>query len=204
MTEADPEGSLPYSGEIWRKALHLLSISIPVGLLIFGRTIALYILVPLAAAFVIVEIARIRSQAVRDIVRRFFGFMMRAEEIPPAPAPIHFNGATWVLISACILVILFDPPVAAGGMVIGLIGDAAAALVGRRWGRRPLGQSGRTIEGMIAFILISFPPALLIPGLTTGSVLVAVIAAALVEGFGTPLNDNLSVPLAACIVLTLI
>ena len=204
MTDEGGDPSLPYRGEIWRKALHLLSLCIPVGLLILGRPTALYILLPVAGIFVVSEVLRSRSQAVRDLIWKGFGFMMRAEEIPQAPAPLRFNGATWVLLGACVVVALFEPPVAAAAMVIGLIGDAAAALAGRRFGKHPLGMRGKSIEGTIAFVVAALAAVAFVPGLAPLGVGTAVIVAALVEGFGTPVNDNLAVPLAAGIVLTLL
>ncbi|HEY5565111.1 MAG TPA: phosphatidate cytidylyltransferase [Rhodothermia bacterium] len=204
MTEEGVDLSLSYRGEIWRKALHLLSLAIPVGLLILGRTTALYILVPIAAILVLSEVLRSRSQTVRDLIWKGFGFMMRPEEIPPAPAPLRFNGATWVLLGACVVVSLFEPSAAAAAMVIGLIGDAAAALVGRRFGRRPIGRRGKSLEGTIAFAVAALPAAAFVPGPSLTGLVAAVIIAALVEGFGTPINDNLAVPLAAGIVLTLL
>lgn len=204
MTEDGVDSPLPYRGEIWRKTLHILSLSIPVGLLILGRSAALYVVVPLASTFLVSEILRTRSRTVRDLIARIFGSIMRPEEIPPVPAPLRFNGATWVLLSACVVIVLFEPPVAAAAMVIGLVGDAAAALVGRRFGRRPLGSRGKSVEGTIAFAVTAFPAAAFVPGLSLLSLAAAVIVAALVEGFGTPINDNLSVPMAAGIVLTLL
>lgn len=204
LTEDGPKASLPYRGEIWRKALHLLSLSIPVGLMLWGRPTALSIILPLAVAFVAMEIFRCRSEKIRDLIYKGFGFMMRPEEIPPVPSSIRFNGATWVLLSASLVIALFEPRIAASAVVIGLIGDAAAALVGRLYGRHPIGRMGKSLEGSIAFALTSFAAVMLVPGSHAGSAAAAVIVATIVEGVGTPINDNLSVPLAAAIVLTFV
>jgi len=204
VTEDESGASLPYRGEIWRKVLHLLSLSIPIGLLLLGRRTALLILLPLAILFVAGEILRTRSATVRNLISKTVGFMMRREEIPPIPTPISFNGATWVLLGACTVAALFEPRIAAASLIIGLVGDAAAALIGRRFGRHRFGRRGKSIEGGIAFAVAAFVAVLPVPGLPVLSVAVAVLAAAFVEGAGGPVNDNLSVPLAAGIVLTFV
>ncbi|MGA7305476.1 MAG: phosphatidate cytidylyltransferase [Rhodothermales bacterium] len=204
MTEDESGTRLPYRGEIWRKALHLLSLSIPIGLLLFGRQTALVILVPLAAAFVVSEILRSRFAGVRNFISKVFGFMMRPEENPSAPSSVHFNGATWVLLSACVVIALFEPRIAAAALIIGLIGDAAAALIGRRFGRHRIGKRGKSIEGSLAFAVAALLAVYPVPGIALPSAAAAVVVAAIVEGIGGPVNDNLSVPLAAGIVLTFI
>lgn len=204
MSEEEAAASLSYGGEIWRKALHLVSLIIPIGLLLWGKATALLILVPVATLFVLSEIARSRSTAVRSLIYRLFGFMMRPEEIPDGPAPLRFNGATWVLLSACVVVAVFEPDQAAAGFIIGLIGDAAAALVGRKFGRRRYGHKGKTIEGTVAFVVAAWLAVQFVPGVPPLGSLAAVAVAALVEGIGLPINDNLSVPFAAALVLTLV
>jgi len=204
MNDEEAAASLSYAGEIWRKALHLVSLIIPIGLLLWGKSTALLILVPIASLFVLSEIARSRSNAVRSLIYRLFGFMMRPEEIPEGPAPLRFNGATWVLISACVVIAVFEPGPAAAGFIIGLIGDAAAALVGRKFGRRKYGHKGKTTEGTVAFIVAAWGAVQFVPGIAPLSSFAAVVLAGLVEGIGLPINDNLSVPFAAALVLTLV
>jgi dolichol kinase len=94
-----------------------------------------------------------------------------------------------------------------------MIGDAAAALVGRRWGRTPWGDGSRTLEGTAAFLgaagLTAALLHLLLPtagydALPWGAAALAVAVAAAAEALPRPLNDNLRVPLAAALVLYLI
>lgn len=189
--------------ELWRKGLHLLSLLIPVGLLFFGTATALKILVPMTITSLALEILRAKSAAVRDRVGRIFGFMMRPEEIPPVPASIRLNGATWVLLTSTIIIALFPPTVAATAIAIGLVGDAAAAVVGRKYGRTRIAKSEKTVEGSFAFVVFTVPLIWLVPGLTLPAGLVGIAAAGVTEAFDLPVNDNFSVPVAAAVAMKL-
>ena len=205
MTEVQTGAGISMKSELWRKALHLLSLLIPAGLLLFGRTTAMWILLPMTGLAVIVEVLRTRSGFVRDSVERVFGFMMRPHEVPPVPAPVGFNGATLVLLTASVLIALFPPPVAAAAIAIGLIGDAAAAVVGRKFGRTKLGMHGKTVEGSLAFVASTLPLLwLVLPGLTLPAIAAGALAGAVTEALHLPVNDNFAVPMAAAIVMTLI
>jgi dolichol kinase len=191
------------SSEVWRKALHLLSLVIPVGLFYLDPGTALRFLIPITALAITIEVLRTRSESVRDMVERIFGFMMRPEELPAVPAPIRFNGATWVLLTATFLVAIFPSTVAAAAISIGLIGDAAAALVGRRFGRLTIGNSDKTFVGSLAFVLSTAPVIWIIPDLTLQAGAAGILAGAVTEVLDLPLNDNLTVPVVVAVVMTL-
>ncbi|MFV1980989.1 MAG: diacylglycerol/polyprenol kinase family protein [Rhodothermia bacterium] len=192
------------SSEVWRKALHLLSLVIPVGLVYLDPGTALRILIPFTALAIIVEVLRARSESMRDLVEKIFGFMMRPEELPPVPAPVRFNGATWVLLTATFLVAIFPSTVAAAAISIGLIGDAAAALIGRRFGRTKIGNSNKTFEGSLAFVASTAPLIWIVPDLTVVAGAAGILAGAVTEVLDLPLNDNLTVPVVVAVVITLI
>ena len=204
MTEVRGGSGIPMSAEIWRKALHLLSLLIPVGLLMLGKRYALTVLVPMAVVAVVIEILRTRSGVVRDLVEKIFGFMMRPEELPPVPAPVRLNGATWVLLTSILLVFLFPPSVAAAAISIGLIGDAAAALVGRKIGKTNIGKSDKTVEGSLAFLVFTAPLVWIVPDLPIGVGIAGIVAGAFVEALNVHINDNFAVPMAAAVAMALI
>jgi len=151
MAEAPETASLSYRGELLRKALHLLALSIPIGMLHVTRPTALAVLWPLALAALGADVLRARWPAFHRFIRGIFGCMMRPEELPPPGDPIAINGATWVLLSSALLATLFPLPLAATAFAIFMVGDAAAALVGRRFGRHRWPGSRRTVEGSLAF-----------------------------------------------------
>jgi dolichol kinase len=119
------------------------------------------------------------------------------------------NGATWVLISATVAVLLFSKIVAITVFSILIISDMVAALIGRRYGKRKLFD--KSVEGTAAFIISA---ALIVVGLygifdlnlifliagVFGGTVAGLVEAASVS---LKLDDNLSIPLSAGIVMEL-
>jgi len=115
------------------------------------------------------------------------------------------NSSTWYT-SALFLIALTMSPMAitAALMVLGL-GDPAAGLIGRRFGRTKL-ASGKSLEGALAFVVagaLAAAAALVIyyPSLPLTSVaalaLASAVAGALAELLVTRIDDNFSIPVAA-------
>ena len=171
-----------------RKLLHLLALSIPVG----------YHFVPVAAAVLIpfgcfavallVDLARFRGWAVQRLWRRWTDSIIRPKERS------NFTGATNILASAWLCPLLFARPAAALGMSAIILGDVAAALVGRRWGKHR-DRNDRSFEGSSAFLVAAAIGCLLVPNVPTGIALTAALLAAVVEGLSHRIDDNLTVPL---------
>lgn len=209
MTDERPD--LPYSGELYRKGLHLIALVLPAAVVLLGKPDVLFALVPLAVLALALDVTRSRSPAVNRFIDRFFGWMMRERERPAVGEPPVFNGATWVVTSMTVLTILFRIDVAVVAFCIFMIGDAAAALVGRRFGRTYWGRAGRTVEGSLAFLATGLGTAILIaaPGLgfapfslTWTALLLGSAAATVLEAMPLPLNDNFAAPLGTALVLS--
>jgi dolichol kinase len=185
--------SLSYSGEVSRKALHVVAMLIPAGMLLIDREIGLAILVPMALAAMWLDRYRTRSEAVRDWLDSHLGFMMRDTERGDHPE-IVFNGATWVIVTAALLLAVFPAEYAAPGMVIAMIADAGAALVGRKWGVHQWPGTRRTVEGTVAFMVTGAATAALFWYLPWGHRLAAVGLAGIAEIPPLRINDNLLLP----------
>lgn len=203
MTEISQSPVLAYRGELLRKALHLLALSIPIGMLHVTRSTALAVLWPLALIALGADVLRARWPTFHRLIQRLFGYMMRPEELPPPGDAIAINGATWVLLSSALLATLFPLPLAATAFAVFMVGDAAAAIVGRRWGRHRWPGSRRTVEGSLAFLGAALLTAWFFPIPRTHALLAALLAA-LLEVLPLPLNDNLRVPLAVALLLWLL
>ncbi len=195
---------IPYRAEVVRKLLHLMALVVPLAMALVGKAWALYLLAPLAALALTLDVLRVRSAWWARHIGLVFGFMMRRSEQPPVGGPVAINGATWVLVSALVLTFLFPVRVAAVGFSMFMVADAAAALVGRRWGRTLWGRGPRTVEGSAAFVAVGLAMAALLPGVVFWVGAVAAVVAAAAEAPPGPLDDNIRVPLAAAATIFLL
>ncbi len=110
-----------------------------------------------------------------------------------------------------VLAILFPVDVAVVAFCIFMLGDAAAALVGRKFGRTHWGRAGCTLEGSMAFLAVGLAAAVLIaaPGLGIApfslsytALVSGTVAATILEAMPLPFNDNIAAPLGTALVLS--
>jgi dolichol kinase len=160
---------------------------------------ALYVLGPAALLAVAADVTRAFSSAFNAVIRSIFGALMRAEELPAVRTGVRFNGATCVLVGAALMVLVFPLRVAVPVLIMSMLADAAAALVGRRWGHHPWGSLSATVEGTAAFVAVGLGVMTLVPSIPWGPAVAGVGIAALVEALPLPINDNIRVPVAAAL-----
>ena len=122
------------------------------------------------------------------------------------------NSATWYCTALVILAALDAPAASLLGLVALGVGDPAAAVIGRRWGRTRL-ANGRSLEGFAAFMVASLIAgfallSLVRPELSFTTRAAACAAAslvgAIVELMSRRVDDNLSIPLSAAVIATLV
>ncbi len=195
---------LPLRAELARKLIHLFALIIPLGMVMLPHSWAATLLAAGAALGVGGDVLRVRSAWFASLIYRIFGSLMRADEKPPLGTRPVLNGATWVLLSALLLILLFTPFVAAVSFAIFMIADAAAALVGRRYGTRRWPWGDRTLTGSSAFVGVGFVVGVLLPSVTAPKALVLAVVGAFAESLPYPSNDNLRAPLImACTLVAL-
>lgn len=186
---------IPYSIEVKRKLIHLFSLSIPVGIWFFPRlTMAGILFVALAGSLAV------------DLARHFVTLQMKWwQEVVALFRPKEqgsLSGSTYILLSALLLVFFFQREIAALSMVYIVVGDIAGALIGRKFGKYRLFD--KTWEGSLAFFLACFLASFFVPGISFPAKLAGAAVAAFVEALPFKLDDNLTVPLSAATVLTLL
>jgi dolichol kinase len=199
-----------YRAELGRKALHVGALAIPIGILVLEREVSLVILTLLAAVAFAGDILRSRVPAVRGLVHGVFAPLMRPSERPPLREGLVINGATWMCLGAAICVLWLPPVVAATSLAMLMVGDAAAALVGRRWGQTRYPGSEKSLEGSVAFVISAWLVAL--PFAASGEpaigplvLLMGALGGAVLEALPLPVNDNVHVPvLAGLLMLSLL
>lgn len=111
----------------------------------------------------------------------------------------HITGATYMVVAALLVFLLFGAEVAVPVLLFLSLGDPAAAVVGRRApGPRARGKSPL---GTVAFIAVAFlvTAALVSAGAVDyhWGLLVGAVIAGLVELASLPPDDNLTIPLIA-------
>jgi dolichol kinase len=138
----------------------------------------------------------------------FFGRMLRFEV---QKGMWIISGGPYVFGSAFLSLLLFVLWIAAGGMNAMLLGDTAAALVGRKFGRHKT-VNGKSLEGVFAFIAASVTGIAIVASAVGVplkgnllAILLASVAGCLAELFEKQLkiDDNFSIPVVVGAVLWL-
>ena len=200
----DPSHDIPYSAEVKRKALHLLALVVPFLMGLLGKDLSVAILVPMAVLSLGADALRSYSAGFAAWIDRWFGFMMRGEERAVRPDTLVINGATWVIVTAMLLALIFPIRIAVASFVMFMVSDAAAALVGRRYGRHRWPNSPRSLEGSSAFVITGVIIMLLFRDVAFWTGVVAAFVGAAAEVVRRPLNDNIRVPIVVALTLFLL
>jgi dolichol kinase len=192
-----------YRREIFRKLIHLSSLWMPVAILQFGVKPALAIFGVALSAVLLFEIMRKRRGQMALALNRAFSGVIRPQEY----GAFRLTGAPFVLTSGILLCLVFSPIIAATALAIALVGDTAAALIGRRYGWTRIGN--KSLEGSIAFFVAGMATLACIAWATQqpSAFITAGAAAAFVASITELyarfllLDDNLTVPFAAASVM---
>ena len=183
--------------EAARKALHVLAtVAGALVLLRLQPHTAQAAFIAAATLALVIDLARLRRLDLHERFEHALAPMLRARE------GRHLTGATTLAFGFAATVLLFPTRPALAGLLYGGLADAAAAVVGRAFGRRRI-RGGRTVEGSVAFYITAFAIGVLVPGLPTASAALVALALALLELLPLPFDDNVVVPLAAALLVSL-
>jgi len=197
MTQID-NGTIKYKDELFRKLIHLTSLSIPIVYYFISTETAALILGILAALALIIDLGRYIHTGTGKVFYKFFGFLLREHELDHKKK--NLNGATYVLVSALISVLIFPKVIFISAFSILIVSDSLAALIGRKFGKHKF--LSKSLEGTLTFfvsacIVILFTPKV---GGFFEEYLIGFISAfvgAIVENISFKLvDDNLSIPLS--------
>jgi dolichol kinase len=190
---------ITYQSELIRKGIHILSLLIPIVYYHIDTILVLKILLPLTALFLLFDWLSKKVGIVQHYMFTYFGSILRHHELNDKFA---LNGASWVMVAACITILIFPKIIAIAALSVLVISDVSAALFGRRFGKIPF--FGKTLEGSTAFVITGVLTILFIGNIAGLSInffisgAIAVIIAAFCELFSKRfyLDDNLSIPLS--------
>jgi dolichol kinase len=204
-TPLSSQPNISYTQELLRKSIHLCSLSIPIIYSFITRELAIVLLGGLFALALALDLTRWRVPAVNQFIGRYFARMMRPHELDDEA--MHLNGATYVLMSALLCVIVFPKIIAITGFTILIVSDISSALIGRKFGT--IRFLDKSLQGTAAFVVSAWcvvgvicwlaaapPEYLMISG-------VAAVVGGIAEAASTRLrmDDNLSIPLSIGLVM---
>jgi dolichol kinase len=182
-----------------RNGFHLLSGLAAVAMYewVLTRGQALTILIGLCTLFAGLEISRRALPAWNAfLLDRVFNRIARPWERH------RVNSSTWYLLGLTLITALMPRQAVELGVLVLAVGDPAAFLAGKRWGRRKLWRE-KSVVGTSAFFLVSMAACLLLlkligagPGAWSRLALAASVSAvgAFTELFSDQLEDNFTVP----------
>ena len=176
--------------EIKRKIVHFSTLIVPAGYALTSEETVLSFLVPFFLALLLVDLLRHFHPGMASLFRKyFFGRVLREEEKPA------LMGATYFIFSTLLTILLFPKPIAIASILILIVSDTAAALIGRGVGRIKI--LGKTFEGSLAFLVTSLLIVWAYPRLDRLAGSLAALGATVIEILPIGVNDNLSIPLVA-------
>ncbi|MGD0916473.1 MAG: phosphatidate cytidylyltransferase [Thermodesulfobacteriota bacterium] len=180
--------------EIRRKIVHLVTLSIPIGYALMAKETVFSILLLLFLGFLSVDLLRHYHSGMASLFRKYFlGTVLREKE------RATLMGSTYFLFSTLLTILLFPKPIAIASILILILADTSAALVGRGIGKIPI--FGKTLEGSLAFLLCAFLIVWIYPNLDLFSGSLAALGATLIEILPTRIDDNLTIPLVAAAIM---
>lgn len=191
-----------YRIELIRKGIHFCSLSIPIVYYFISKQLALTLLLPLTLVFAAVDLLRYYHQPTREWFYKTFGWLLRQHETDETQK--RMNGATFVLLSAVISVLLFPKVIVITSFSILIICDMSAALIGKRFGRHKF--FNKSFEGSLAFFISGLLVVLFTPKVSNRIEeyvigFVGAFVGAIIEALPLKIDDNLSIPLSVGIVL---
>lgn len=197
MTQID-NGTIDFKGELLRKTIHLCSLSIPIIYSFISKETALSILIPLTLFTVIIDFGRYFIPSLSKFIHKYFGFIMREHEFDANKK--NLNGASYVFIAATLTLWIFPKVIFISAFSMLIICDIAAALIGRRFGRRKF--LAKSLEGTLAFFVFAVIVVLFTPKLEWSYIeyLIGIVGGAvgaIIENvsYGWA-DDNLTIPVS--------
>ncbi len=178
--------------ELRRKMLHLVGLGVPILYWVTNREFTLFVVGAFIVGFVAFEFYRwkhgIPLKEAEEIARP----LLRPSERRGLGAHVYFS------CSAFVSILFYPQSIATTAIMMLILGDGAAALVGIKWGEVRL-RERRTLEGSLALFLVAF----LVGLLMLSPKLALVGASGAVSAEFLPINDNLSIPILAGLAMTL-
>lgn len=181
--------------EVFRKGIHAACGILPI-VVVWPRALTLSLVGGVTALFGLSELLRLFGIALPVFSTVTWRSMRATEPRRVVAGPLLFGMGIW-----CTL-LLFRPGPAAAGLLVLAMGDSAASVVGRAFGRNPLRHNpGKTFEGSLGLFAVSVVVAAFFVSLPWALVVGA--TATLIESVAMGGYDNLFLPIVTAGAVTL-
>lgn len=174
------------SRELLRKRVHLATVIVPAIVWFLPRAPAIGLLSAAVVIALAIEWGRRKHPWAR------YQFLRRTRRMLRAHERRGLAGATHMAIAYLLALVLLPLPLAVLAMLYNALGDSAAAIVGRRWGRHRVSW-GKSWEGAGAALAVNLVVGLALPGITPITAVLGAVASAAFEFLPLPLDDNLRI-----------
>jgi acyl phosphate:glycerol-3-phosphate acyltransferase len=192
----------PFQG--FRKLYHVLASSFfPLTYLYLPfhmeeGTCRMFLLMVAGVSFLVsflLDVLRLMDKGFNSKFMRFFSLLVRDSEEK------RLNGSTFLCLAFFLVMLFFPARIAIASMFFLSLGDAAAELCGRYFGRTRI--FGKSWEGTGAFFLVAFGIAFSLWH-SWPIALIGALAGALIELFSFDWDDNFTVPIGSAAVIWLV
>jgi dolichol kinase len=181
-------GAPGWKRELLRKRIHLATAAVPLLVWLLPRPFAIGLMIAAVVVAFAIEWGRRRVRWMRYRFLRHTRVMLRRHERR------GLSGATYMAVAYLIALLLLPQMVAIAAMLYNSLGDTAAAVIGRRWGRHRTAW-GKSWEGAAAAMLVNLGVGVALPGFGAAAVLAGALIGAALEFLPLPLDDNLRITL---------
>ena len=187
------------SYDYYRKTTHLFSLIIPVlyWYIVPSQKTASIIIIFFTLLFILFDYLRFKSKTIKLFFSLFFNKILKEHELKG-----KLTGASWLMISSSMVILLFSKEVAVISLVFLSIGDTVAGLFGRNYGKIRIGN--KTLEGFIAGFFSCLIISIFYKPLQFSITASGAFFGMLFEILPLPFDDNLKIPIASAIAMSIL
>lgn len=187
----------------------MIGLLFPILYFFYSKNLVLSILVPLALAFIFIDVMRLRFPKITKVYFKYFSKISRGRE---KHNPL---GTTYVLLGEMITILFFSREIAIVAIFFLIFGDTAASF-GKKFGRIKTGVWDKKLEGSVACFIVCIIVGWLLTlwiGLDGRTILLGAIAATVIEAVPLfiksdkryfYLDDNLTIAIFSAFIMSLL
>ena len=180
------------TAEVSRKLIHLINLIIPFGYLYIvpDKFDMMLLMTIIASFFLYIDLSRNKIKFIGKIFDRSFAFMLRDHEKKG-----RLTGATWVVMVAIPVIYIFPKEIAVLSMIFMSVGDIAAGLIGRSFGKTRIGK--KSLEGSVGCLIVCAIAGILMNVVPIPVALIGAVFATIFEVLPIDIDDNVLIPLGS-------